>query len=81
MDCLVQGWEYSQANSRAMVGAAGHVPGWGRTGSAGPGGPCGHRMWPVGLGILEEPLCLIQGVTQREAVWGFASDLLSPSQR
>lgn len=60
-----------------MVGAAGQgpVPGWGRTDHAEPGAARGHRMGPVGLGILEEPLWLIQAVTQREAVWGICPSL------
>lgn len=35
--------------------------------------PClarGCRMWPVGLGVLEEQVWLIRAVTQREAVRG-----------
>lgn len=72
MACLVRGWECSQDYGGSS---------WGRTGSAGPGAPRGHRMWPVGFGILEEPLWLIQAVHRGKQCGGFASHLLSPSQR
>lgn len=65
-DCLVQGWECSQANSRAMVGAAGHIPGWERTGGAGSGAPrrqsdvaCG--AWCPGRATLVDPSSTTEG--------------------
>lgn len=77
-------WE-SRRNSCGLFGAGlGVQPGqcqgyggssWGRTGTAGPGAPPGHGVWPVGLGIPQEPVWLIQAVTQREAVWGLCLTL------
>lgn len=40
------------------------------TGDAEAGAPRGRRMWPVGLGVLEEQVWSIQAVTQKEVVRG-----------
>jgi len=58
-DCVVHSWECGQARAKAMVREAGRIPGRDKTGDAGAGAPRGHRMWPVGLGILEEQVRLI----------------------